>query len=97
MSRWGSNATWLDKEAGILRQKERKSVNHVVLGVCDVALEVQCDVAQLGSWHFDGKREVKREPCRIGGVRCRVGSPTRRGSKYKLKAEAVAGHILRHY
>ena len=49
MSRWESNATWLGKEAGNLREKERKSVNHVVLGVCDVALEVQRDVARQES------------------------------------------------
>lgn len=46
MSRWESNATWLDKEASILRQKGRKNVSHVVLEVCDVALEAQHDVAQ---------------------------------------------------
>ena len=79
MSRWGFNATWLGKKASNLRQKGRKSVNHVVLEVSDVALEVQRDVAQLGSGHFEGKREVKREPCRIGGVRCRDGGPMRRG------------------
>ncbi len=49
MSRWRSNATWLDKEAGNLRQKGRKSVNHVVLGGSDVALGVQHDVAGQGS------------------------------------------------
>ena len=54
-----------------------------MLGVCDVAMEVQRDVAQLGSGHFEGKREVKREPCRIGGVRCRDGGPTRRGETRK--------------
>lgn len=74
---------WLDKEAGILREKERKSESHVVLGVCDVALEAQRDVARQGSGRFEEKREKKREPLRIGGVRCRVGSPTRRGSKCK--------------
>ena len=46
MSRWGANATWLDKEASNLRQKGRKSENHVVLEVCDVMLEVQRDVAR---------------------------------------------------
>ena len=45
MSRWRSNATWLGKKASNLRQKGRKSVNHVVLEVCDVAMEVQRDVA----------------------------------------------------
>ena len=49
MSRWESNTTWLDKVAGILREKERKSVNHVVLGGSDVALGVQHDVAGQGS------------------------------------------------
>ena len=49
MSRWRSNATWLDKEAGNLREKERKSESHVVLEVYDVALGVQHDVAQVGS------------------------------------------------
>lgn len=84
MSRWEPNTTWLGKEAGNLRQKERKSVSHVVLGGSDVALAVQRDVAQVGSGHFEGKIEKKREPCRIGSVRCRVGSLTRRGSKCKL-------------
>lgn len=83
MSRWESNTTWLDKEAGNLRQKGRKSVNHVVLGGGDVALDLQRDVAQVGSGHFEGKREEKREPRRIGSVRCRVKGPTRRGSTRK--------------
>ena len=84
MSRWRSNATWLYKEAGILRQKERRSESHVVLAVCDVALGVQCDVAVQGSGHFEVKIEKKREPRRIGSVRCRVGGPMRRGSTRKL-------------
>ena len=79
MSRWRPNATWLDKEVGILRGKERKSVNHVVLGVCDVALEAQHDVAGQGSGQFEAKREKKRELRRIGSVRCHVGGPMRRG------------------
>ena len=83
MSRWEPNTTWLGKEAGNLRQKERKSVSHVVLGGSDVALAVQRDVAQVGSGHFEGKIEKKREPCRIGSVRCRVGGPMRRGSTKK--------------
>lgn len=49
MSSWRSNTTWLDKEAGILREKERKSESHVVLGGSDVALGAQHDVAQVGS------------------------------------------------
>ena len=83
MSRWRPNATWHGRKAGILRQKGRKSESHVVLGGSDVALEVQCDVAQVGSGHFEGKIEKKREPCRIGSVRCRVGGPMRRGSTKK--------------
>ena len=70
--------------SGYFEEKERKSESHVVLGVCDVAMGVQCDVAGQGSGHFEVKREKKREPRRIGSVRCRVGSPTRRGSKCKL-------------
>lgn len=72
-------------------------MSHVVLGGSDVALEAQHDVAGQGSGYFVVKREERREPRRIGRWRCRVGSPTRRGSKCKLKAEAVVGHILRHY
>ena len=62
-----------------MRQRERKSVSHVVLGGSDVALGVQCDVARQGSGHFVVKREERREPRRIGRWRCRVGSPMRRG------------------
>ena len=54
-----------------------------MLGVCHVALGVQHDVARVGSEYFEVKREEKREPCRIGSVRCRVGGPTRRGSTRK--------------
>lgn len=66
MSRWESNATWHSKEASILRQKGRKRVSHVVLEGSDVVLEVQRDVAEQESGHFEGKREKKREPRRIG-------------------------------
>ena len=66
MSRWGFNTTLLGKKASNLREKERKSESHVILGVCDVVLEAQHDVAQLGSEQFEGKREKKREPRRIG-------------------------------
>ena len=55
-----------------------------MLGVCHVALGVQHDVARVGSEYFEVKREEKREPCRIGSVRCRVGGPMRRGSTRKL-------------
>ena len=54
-----------------------------MLEVCHVALEVQRDVAVQGSRHFEAKREEKREPRRIGGVRCRVGGPMRRGCTRK--------------
>lgn len=50
MSRWGSNATWLVYEAGNFEAKEGKSESHVVLGVCDVAMEAQHDVAQNVNW-----------------------------------------------
>ena len=46
MSRWRSNATWLSKELGNLRQKERESESHVVLEGSDVAMEAQRDVAR---------------------------------------------------
>ncbi len=59
-------------------------MSHVVLEGGDVVLEAQRDVAQLGSGQFEGKIEKKREPCRIGSVRCRVGGPMRRGSTRKL-------------
>lgn len=49
-----------------------------------VALGVQCDVARQGSEYFEAKKEEKSEPRRNGSVRCRVGGPTRRGSKCKL-------------
>ena len=52
-------------------------------GRCDVAMGVQCDVAGQGSGHFEVKIEKKRDPRRIGSVRCRVGGPTRRGSTKK--------------
>ena len=84
MSRWRSNTTWHGKEASILSQKGRKSVSHVVLEGSHVAMEVQHDVARQGSEYFEAKREKKREPRRIGSQRCRVGSPTRRGSECKL-------------
>ena len=45
----------------------------------DVALGVQRDVAGTASLIFVQKRGQKWEPRRIGGERCRVGSPTRRG------------------
>ena len=58
-------------------------MSHVVLGGCDVALGVQCDVARQGSGHFVVKREERREPRRIGRWRCRVGGPTGRGAARK--------------
>ena len=44
-------------------------------------LGVQRDVAVGVSLDFVQKRGQKREPRRIGGERCRVGGPTRRGCR----------------
>ena len=55
MSRWESNATWHGREASNLRQKERKSESHVVLGGSDVALGAQHDVVRQGSGHLRQK------------------------------------------
>ena len=49
------------------------------MAVSDVVLGVQRDVAGAGNLVFWQKRGQKWEPRRIGGERCRVGSPTRRG------------------
>ena len=45
---------------------------HVVLGL-------QRDVVEAMNLVFERKRSQKVQPRRIGGVRSRVGSPTRRG------------------
>ena len=83
MSRWGSNATWLEPQARFLSRKGAKSGRHVALAVSDVVLGIQRDVAGTASLDFVQKRGQKREPRRIGGERCRVGDPTRRGRDYK--------------
>ena len=79
MSCWESNATWLEPQARFLRRKGAKSESHVALEWSDVALGVQRDVAVGVSLIFVQKRGEKGEPRRIGGERCRVGGPTRRG------------------
>ena len=79
MSCWGSNATWLRQGAWFLREKGTKTGRHVVLGEGDVVLGFQRDVAEAASLVFARKRSKNRAPRRIGGARCRVGVPTRRG------------------
>ena len=79
MSRWGSNATWQRQGAWFSGGKVVKSERHVALEGSDVALGVQRDVAGVASLVFGQKRGEKRAPRCIGGERCRVGGPTRRG------------------
>ena len=79
MSRWGSNATWQGWRAWYLGRKGDNSGSHVALEECDVVLGVQRDMAGAVSLVLVQKRGQKREPRRIGGERCRVGGPTRRG------------------
>ena len=79
MSRWGSNATWLRQGACFSGRKVVKSVRHVALEERHVVLGLQRDVVASGSLFFGQKSGQKRAPRRIGGERCRVGSPTRRG------------------
>lgn len=81
MSRWGSNATWLELRACILCRKGAKSARHVALAGSEVVLGVQRDVAAGVSLDFVQKRGQKWEPRRIGGGRSRVGNPTRRGAE----------------
>ena len=64
---------------------------HVALGEGDVALGIQRDVAGAASPIFEQKRGQKRAPCRIGGERCRVGDPTRRGRDRKPGFRAEKG------
>ena len=61
------------------------------MAVSDVVLGVQRDVAGAGNLVFWQKRGQKWEPRRIGGVRCRVGSPTRRGRVGELGSRAEKG------
>ena len=74
-----SNATWQRQGAWFSGGKVVKSERHVALAGSDVALGLQRDVAGAGNLVFWQKRGQKWEPRRIGGKRCRVGSPTRRG------------------
>ena len=48
-------------------------MSHVVLGGSDVALEVQCDVARLGSKYFVGKREKNVSHVVLGGSDVALG------------------------
>ena len=52
---------------------------HVALDECHVAMGHQRDVVEAASLFFGQKSGQKWAPRRIGGGRCRVGSPTRRG------------------
>ena len=79
MSRWESNATWLRQGAWFLREKGPKTGRHVALGECHVVLGLQRDVVEAVNLVFARKRSKNREPRHIGGARCRVGAPTRRG------------------
>ena len=79
MSYWGPNATWLRQGAWFLREKGTKTGRHVALGECHVLLGLQRDVAEAVNLVFARKRSKNRAPRRIGGVRCRVGAPRRRG------------------
>ena len=56
-----------------------RGARHVALEESHVVLGVQRDVAEAASLVFDQKKGQKRAPRRIGGERCRVGGPTRRG------------------
>ena len=79
MSYWGPNATWLRQGAWFLREKGTKTGRHVALAGRDVVLGFQRDVVEAASLFFGQKRDQKWAPRRIGGGRCRVGVPTRRG------------------
>ena len=69
----------LRQGAWISCRKGAKSGRHVALEGSDVAMGLQRDVAVAVSLDFVQKRGQKWAPRRIGGARCRFGSPTRRG------------------
>ena len=79
MSCWGSNATWQRQGAWFSCRKGGKACSHVALEERHVVLGLQRDVVEAASLFFGRKRSQKRAPRRIGGERCRDGSPTRRG------------------
>ena len=83
MSRWTSNATWLQLKGGKTAQKGAKRARHVALGPRHVALDLQRDVALAQRVQNCLKEGEKRAPRRIGPPPCRVGPPTRRGSTSK--------------
>ena len=91
MSCWESNATWQEPGTWFSGRKEAKSGSHVALEGSDVMLGVQRDVAVGVSLIFVQKRGEKGEPRRIGGARCRVGGPTRRGCGSELGSRAEKG------
>ena len=84
MSYWGPNATWLRQGAWFLREKGTKTGRHVALEGSDVVLGLQRDVVEAVNLVFARKRDQNRAPRRIGGERCRVGAPTRRGCGQEL-------------
>ena len=61
---------------------------HVALGECHVAMGLQHDVVEAMNLVFARKRSKNRAPRRIGGERCRVGAPTRRGWRWELDFQA---------
>ncbi len=63
MSRWGSNATWLELRACILSRKGPKSGSHVVLEGSDVLLGLQRDVAA-------GARPISTQKDRVAFQTC---------------------------
>ena len=63
----------------VFARKGPKTGRHVALEGSDVVLGLQRDVAVVRNLVFVQKSGQKRAPRRIGGERCRVGSPTRRG------------------
>ena len=63
----------------VFARKGPKTGRHVALEGSDVVLGLQRDVAVVRNLVFVQKSGQKRAPRRIGGGRCLVGSPTRRG------------------
>ena len=83
MSRWASNTTWLRPKGSKTAQKGAKRARHVVLGVRHVVLGLQHDVARAQKSRIPPKESKTNASRRIGSAPCRVGPPTRRGSRSK--------------
>ena len=83
MSRWASNATWLQLKGSKTPKKRVKRAHHVALGPRHVVLNLQRDVALAQRVQNSPKRSKKSAPRRIGSPPCRVGPPTRHGSSSK--------------